>query len=263
MKSVISIDIKVRDRTWPSDCFVCSKSSVNTHSTAISTGGPVATSVSVIGVYVYKGIARTQSPTIKNYAFELPTFGVIVGVSPTLVQWRGLTLEEPPSWSRLTSTPGKYASQTWAQPINQLKTKTYQRTKLTTQRENLDCTSNIYLFPGKESNWTGMTGCCRESHHTDMMKAWTSAAILGYRKEAVIVTAHREIRNSQLGSSPYTEIFSKRRKIYSICVERLSVKCYWALASLYSPDTRTSLLTDMISLAVTCADWWWISMGSL
>jgi hypothetical protein len=108
-----------------------------------------------------------------------------------------------------------------------------------------------------------MTGCCRDSHHTDMMKAWTSAAILGYRKEAVIVTAHREIRNSQLGSSPYTEIFSKRRKIYSICVERLSVKCYWALASLYSPDTRTSLLTDMISLAVTCADWWWISMGSL
>ena len=44
-----------------------------------------------------KGIARTQSPTIKNYAFELPTFGVIVGVSPTEVQWKGLTLEEPPS----------------------------------------------------------------------------------------------------------------------------------------------------------------------
>ena len=59
--------------------------------------------------YVYKGIARTQSPTIKNYAFELPTFGVIVGVSPAVVQWKGLTLEEPPSWSRLTSTPGKYA----------------------------------------------------------------------------------------------------------------------------------------------------------
>ena len=58
----------------------------------------------------YQGIARTQSPTNKNYAFELPTFGVIVGVSPTEVQWRGLTLEEPPSWSRLTSTPGKYAS---------------------------------------------------------------------------------------------------------------------------------------------------------
>ena len=56
-----------------------------------------------------QGIARTQSPTNKNYAFELPTFGVIVGVSRTGVQWSGLALEEPPSWSRLTSTPGKYA----------------------------------------------------------------------------------------------------------------------------------------------------------
>ena len=56
-----------------------------------------------------QGIARTQSPTNKNYAFELPTFGVIVGVSRTEVQWSGLALEEPPSWSRLTSTPGKYA----------------------------------------------------------------------------------------------------------------------------------------------------------
>ena len=57
----------------------------------------------------HKGKARTQSPTIKNYAFELPTFGVIVGVNQTEVQWKGLTLEEPPSWSWLTSTPGKYA----------------------------------------------------------------------------------------------------------------------------------------------------------
>ena len=54
-------------------------------------------------------IARTQSPTNKNYALELPTFGVIVGVSPTGVQWKGLTLEEPPSWSWFTSVPGKYA----------------------------------------------------------------------------------------------------------------------------------------------------------
>ena len=45
----------------------------------------------------YEGIARTQSPTNKNYAFELPTFGVIVGVSRTEVQWSGLALEEPPS----------------------------------------------------------------------------------------------------------------------------------------------------------------------
>ena len=45
----------------------------------------------------YKGIARTQSPTNKNYALELPTFGAIVGVSQTEVQWNGLILEEPPS----------------------------------------------------------------------------------------------------------------------------------------------------------------------
>ena len=57
-----------------------------------------------------KGIARTQSPTNKNYALELPTFGAIVGVSQTEVQWNGLILEEPPSWSRFTSVPGKYAS---------------------------------------------------------------------------------------------------------------------------------------------------------
>ena len=46
---------------------------------------------------MYKGIARTQSPTNKNYALELPTFGAIVGVSQTEVQWNGLILEEPPS----------------------------------------------------------------------------------------------------------------------------------------------------------------------
>ena len=39
----------------------------------------------------------------------MPTFGAIVGVSQTEVQWNGLILEEPPSWSRLTSVPGKYA----------------------------------------------------------------------------------------------------------------------------------------------------------
>ena len=42
-------------------------------------------------------LARTQSPTNKNYALKLPTFGAIVGVSLTEVQWKGLTLEEPPS----------------------------------------------------------------------------------------------------------------------------------------------------------------------
>ena len=37
-----------------------------------------------------QGLARTQSPTTKNYAPELPTFGVIARVSPTEVQWKGL-----------------------------------------------------------------------------------------------------------------------------------------------------------------------------
>ena len=48
----------------------------------------------------YQGIARTQSPTTKNCALELPAFGVIAGVSPTGVQWKGLALGEPPCWSR-------------------------------------------------------------------------------------------------------------------------------------------------------------------
>ena len=44
-----------------------------------------------------QGLARTQSPTNKNYALELPTFGAIVGVSKTEVQWDGLILEKRPS----------------------------------------------------------------------------------------------------------------------------------------------------------------------
>lgn len=51
-------------------------------------------------VIEYQGIARTQSPTNKNYAPELPTFGAIARVSPTGVQWKGLALGEPPSRSR-------------------------------------------------------------------------------------------------------------------------------------------------------------------
>ena len=56
---------------------------------------PLASSYSC--TCIIKGKARTQSPTIINYAPELPTFGVIAGVSPTEVQWKGLTLGEPPS----------------------------------------------------------------------------------------------------------------------------------------------------------------------
>ena len=53
-----------------------------------------------IAYFLLQGIARTQSPTTKNYVLELPTFGVIAKVSQTEVQWKGLTLEEPPTWSR-------------------------------------------------------------------------------------------------------------------------------------------------------------------
>ena len=55
------------------------------------------------------GIARTQSPTNKNYALKWSTFETIVGVNQPEVQWASLILEEPPSWSWLTSEPGKYA----------------------------------------------------------------------------------------------------------------------------------------------------------
>ena len=53
-----------------------------------------------------QGIARTQSPTNKNYTLELPTFGAIVGVSQTEVQWDALILEEglPSSYKLMSST---------------------------------------------------------------------------------------------------------------------------------------------------------------
>jgi len=48
---------------------------------------------------IYRDSANAV-PTIKNYAPELPTFGAIAGVNPTVVQWKDLTLGEPPSRSR-------------------------------------------------------------------------------------------------------------------------------------------------------------------
>ena len=44
--------------------------------------------------------ANATYPANKNCTPELPTFGVIAGVNPTEVQWKGLALGEPPSWSR-------------------------------------------------------------------------------------------------------------------------------------------------------------------
>lgn len=46
---------------------------------------------------IVKGLARTQIPTTRNCAPELPTFGAIADFSQTGVQWEGLDLEDPPS----------------------------------------------------------------------------------------------------------------------------------------------------------------------
>ena len=56
-----------------------------------------------------QGIARTQSPTNKNYVLKLLTFGTIVGVNFFQVQWRSLYLGKLPWWSQLSPGPGKYA----------------------------------------------------------------------------------------------------------------------------------------------------------
>ena len=45
----------------------------------------------------HQGRARTQSPTTRNYAVEIPTFGEFTGVSKAGVQWPSLALGEPPS----------------------------------------------------------------------------------------------------------------------------------------------------------------------
>ena len=40
-----------------------------------------------------QGIARTQSPTNKNYALELPTFGAIVGVCSAIAGAKRLDIQ--------------------------------------------------------------------------------------------------------------------------------------------------------------------------
>ena len=40
------------------------------------------------------GVSANAAPTSKNGALKLPTFAVIVGVSPTKLQWKSLALEE-------------------------------------------------------------------------------------------------------------------------------------------------------------------------
>ena len=46
---------------------------------------------------IESGSARTLDPTNKNYAPELSTFGIIIEVSQSEVQWASLALEKPPS----------------------------------------------------------------------------------------------------------------------------------------------------------------------
>ena len=65
--------------------------------------------ITILVMEQFQGIARTQFPTNINYASEFPTFGEIAEVNPARVQWKGLALGEPPSWSWLTPMPGKYA----------------------------------------------------------------------------------------------------------------------------------------------------------
>ena len=47
-------------------------------------------------------------PTNRNYTTELSTFGIIAGVNPAEVQWSGLALGPPPTWSRWRPSSGKY-----------------------------------------------------------------------------------------------------------------------------------------------------------
>ena len=49
---------------------------------------------------IMKGRARTQSPTLTNYAPEFPTLGGIAGFNSLEVQWGSLDLEELPCWSQ-------------------------------------------------------------------------------------------------------------------------------------------------------------------
>ena len=50
-------------------------------------------------IFSPQGRVWTQSPTTTNYAVQFPTFGEIVGVSTSGMQWISLVLGKPPSWS--------------------------------------------------------------------------------------------------------------------------------------------------------------------
>ena len=71
--------------------------SLNSASRCFSTRSLIRGNCNVCVVQLWQGQARTQAPTRKNDDVELPTFGVILGVSPTEVQWKSLALGERPS----------------------------------------------------------------------------------------------------------------------------------------------------------------------
>ena len=60
-------------------------------------GGAYFISVFQYIVQVLSGSARTLDPTNKNYAPELSTFGTIIEVNRSEVQWKSLSLEKLPS----------------------------------------------------------------------------------------------------------------------------------------------------------------------
>ena len=61
-----------------------------------------------------QGRARTQSPTTRNYAVEIPTFGEFIRVSTAGVQWLSLAKGEPPSWSRCLPCQVSMSCKWWA-----------------------------------------------------------------------------------------------------------------------------------------------------
>ena len=75
---------------------------------------------------LFQGIARTQSPILKNYALESPAFEVIAAVNLTKLQWKGLTPDRLRSWSKFSpcqvSMLNKDPKNIYTQPSNTMNT---------------------------------------------------------------------------------------------------------------------------------------------
>ena len=74
--------------------------------------------------FVFKGRARTQSPTNTNYAPEFPTLGGIAGFNSTEVQWKSLDLGELPCWSQCPLCQVSMMMQKFALPLQIIQTAT-------------------------------------------------------------------------------------------------------------------------------------------